>query len=163
MPQIKTKPISVCGLLYSCAVSASYFYSFFFISTTEHRIVIRGDTYFSLFNLFAILFHLFLFSSPAFQLSPPHSLSLSLSLFLTLTLSDSVSMLSRSNPPLRGVKALPHTQSVARHPVRYRSTVPLTLMGFFTPKHLQSLMHRTASDGVTCTDTHTHTHSSMTR
>lgn len=92
---------------------------------------------------------------------------------LTLTLSDNVSMLSRINPPLRGVKALPlfllhlslshslsdahtHTEtqtSFSLDPVRYRSAVQLPLMGFFTPKLQKCLMHRITSDGLM----HTHT------
>lgn len=121
-------------------------------------VVIRRDTSLSLFSL---SFHLFLF-----LLSSSSPLHFPCSPALTLIASDSVSMLSHTNPPLRGVKALQHTTTNHnRHththahiyPVRYRSAIPLALMGFFTPKHQQHLMHRTTFDGVTYTQTHTDT------
>lgn len=83
----------------------------------KHLIVIRSDTSFFLFHFLYFSLHLFSFSFPLSNTLPAH-FPLPLFSSLMLTLSDSVSMLSRTNPPLRGVKALPHlaTQTHTRPP-----------------------------------------------
>lgn len=116
------------------------------------HIVIRSDT--SLF--FLSLLSLFPSVPVSFPLLQTFSMCalLSLALSLTLTLPDSVSMLSHTNPPLRGVKALLHTHSCSPDPVRYWSAVPSALIGFFTPQHHKCLMHCITSDVVSHTDLH---------
>lgn len=80
----------------------------------ENSTLSSGVTH--LFSVFALLSICSFFFSPPSPLLP--STLCSLPLALTLTLSDSVSMLSRANPPLRGVKALQCTQQQTQHNVR---------------------------------------------
>lgn len=118
---------------------------------TQH-IVIRSDTSLFLLSLLSLLPSVPV-SFPLLQTFSMCAL-LSLALSLTLTLPDSVSMLSHTNPPLRGVKALLHTHSCSPDPVRYWSAVPYALMGFFTPQHHKCLMRCITSDVVSSADLH---------
>lgn len=92
-----------------------YFYSFCTtltpskITEDKHNTLSSGVTHLPLFSL-SICSSVPSSSPPLSDVLPVHP-PLPLFLFLILTLPDSVSMLSRTNPPLRGVKAPPHAYS----------------------------------------------------